>query len=239
LCGFGRVPLYPIGKALKKSQWGTFIFALVCLGVTLWLLWCTPALLGLPSVNSLLDLLRANSLSNIPGLVLPSFSFGGGLFLIGVKSMPLLRERQRRPLLFALLVGLPAPAVYLICTWILHHNNGVDSLTRWILIFCFGSGVYLALSGLLLTLTTGPVTRRGWQTARIGGVLLTILLLARLISIVLWDAFHWIEGGGVSIFDPLLIHALLLSIALAIMVLALLRSFLIPADEPLSTPARA
>jgi hypothetical protein len=230
-----------IGNAIKKSQWGALTFALLCLGVTSWLLWFTPSLLLEPSHSSLSDLLRTANPALILLAVLPPFFFGGGLFLIGVKSLQLLRKRQRWPLLFALLVGLLAPASYLFYFWAsdLGYTSGGLSLTQLILTVCFEAGIYLALSGILLTLATGTVTRRGWQTAQICGVLLTVLLLARLISIVLGDVFHWINGGGVWIFDPLLIHALFLALALAIMVLALLRSFLIPAEESLPTPARA
>lgn len=238
-----------LGKTFKRVQWGTVTFALICLGVTFCLIWFFPALVSVPRIGNISDI---NQIANLNGwqvalqeaildAVVPALLFGGGLFLTGVKALKLLREHRHLPILFALLVGLLAPASYVIFSWLWSwsHNPTQAPLSEWLLMCCWVSGVYLALSGLLLTLATSTVTKRGWQTARMWGALLTILLLGRLISIVVWDVFRWIEGGGVWIFDPLLIHALLLVIALALMVLALLRSFVLPAEESLPTPASA
>ena len=234
-----------IGQACKNRQRGTIIFAFICLGVTAWALWKFPSLLLLGQYNTITDLSSLSKLVSLLPLLLDevtrSFLFGGGLFLSGMNGLKLFHERQRGPLLFALLIFF-LPAISISLFGFLFPNNQstpLASLATWVLVFsCYFTAPYLSLSGLLLTLAHSHWTQRAWQRVRIWGAIWSIPLLLTFLIIVVWDVYH-IIGNGTWTFASLIMNALILALALAFMLLALARSSLISTEKPLPEPANA
>jgi hypothetical protein len=212
-----------INKAVKERQWGTLIFAVVCLGITVWMFPQSLLLYHLDSFS--FNLLRLQMLFYA---ILYTLLFGCGLFLTGVYGLKLLRKRQGWPLLFALLIFVLPPASFMLA---LNGNLRNSPAIMLLMFFCLLSAPFLPLSAFLLTLANGEVRRRGWQTARIVGSLLGLILLFILVLLLLWSIGQLMVNGGLSLLNPVITITLTLTITLAFALLALARSFLIQPER--------
>ncbi|HXR66250.1 MAG TPA: hypothetical protein VN729_10005 [Ktedonobacteraceae bacterium] len=191
-----------------KHGWGILIFAAVCLGITVWMFPQFLSMYHLDSYSSNLPLL----LQLLFYAILYTLLFGSGLFLTGVYGLNLLRKRQGWPLLFALLIFVLPPASFMLD---LNGNLRNSPAIMLLVFFCLLSAPYLSLTAFLLTLANGEVRRRGWQTARIVGSLLGLILLLILVLILLWSIGQLMVNGGVSLLNPVITITLTLIVTLA------------------------
>ncbi len=213
-----------IGKAVNKRQWGTLIFAVICLGTTICLFLQAPSVYHL-DLASILDWF-SNSfyLSLLLNVLELTLSFGCGLFVTGIYGLKLLRKRQGWPLLFAVLIATLPLASYIPFVSQSFNNAPITSTLAFV---CLIIASYLPLSAFLLRLTNGDLSRRGWQTSRIVGSLWGLFLLFTLVIAILWSVEHLMVDGGISLLNPVIMTTLTLIITLFVALLALARSFLI------------
>lgn len=251
------VALNIIRNALKHRQFGTLIFALACLGLSI-----AGVFLALPYVSGagspLMEQIFLWLL--IEGV---AWCVGASLFVTGVKGLQAIQQRRWWSVGFALAIDLLLPACLMsFYLWgnaptsggslqlaqgsFLIGNVVFPSITVFILVLLFKIGPYLLLGTLLLALASDESMKRNWPVTRGFGLVFVFVLVFNLAVIVIWDVNRWL-GGKVQIGDPahgvwplfggqwtgpLMTNALLLAVLLGFVLLALIRSFSIqPEDE--------
>ena len=202
-------------KTFQNRRWGVLIFALLCLGLAIALFSISitfPLTLDFSSFVYIPDLLIAIEMALL---------LGAGLFVIGVKGISLLRNRQGRLVFFVLMLVLLLPLVQLAYSlwgmpWdktipgvvgglppgsFLVGGTAFSSVPSFLWYAAQVIAPYFTLGGLLLALANDPLSTRGIHVTRSFGILTLLLLAFYLVVVVIWDMNRWI-GGHVTVFDP-------------------------------------
>jgi hypothetical protein len=249
------VALATLKNALTHRQGGTLLFAVICLGLGIVGGFQDRPFFGLDFHFPLWLLI----LGWLPVGVIAVY-VGVGLFVTGVKGLHAIRKRQWWSVGFALAIDLLLPAGLTSYTlWGMERistgqfppggfqigNAYFISLAQFISFLLLDMGPYLLLGALLLTLASNESSTRSWRVTRGFGAAFTVVLVVNLVAVAIWDVNRWL-GGGVWILDPthgvwalfggqwigpLMTNALILTVALSLALLALIRSFLIQPGE--------
>ncbi len=236
-------------NAFQNRRWFVLLFALLCLALALSIF---PRSITFPPAPDFPLFVYIPDLLLVVEMVL---LLSTGLFVLGVKSIHLLRNGQGGLVFFVLALVLllplgqlayplwgtaqPEGTVTLPQDGLLIGNTVFSSVADVIWFVAHGLAPYFTLGGLVLALVDKPPNAQSIRVVQKFGILTLLLLVLNIAVIVVWDVNRWI-GGHVWIFDPtvgiwplfrgqwigaLIANVLILVLSFTVMLIALLRSY--------------